>query len=289
MQNLTVTDVRFHKGDAAFLIDDGNTAILYDTGFGFTGYDVAENVRKLLKDRPLDYIFLTHSHYDHAMGAPYISRRYPEAKIVAGTYAASVFTREGAKRTMRKLDGEVAIRCGITEYEFLGDELRVDITVEDGDVIRAGDLTFEAIFLPGHTKCSIAYYCRERKLLLSVETLGVYLGEGKIMPCYLVSYLDALRSMDRVQTMDIQHIVTPHYGLLSEAETAFFLRNMRKAAEDSARFYMEHLRSGDSPETIIEIFKREHWNGYLREIYPKDALELNTSIMIECIKRELMQ
>ena len=80
---LTITDVRAHPGDSAFLLDDGQTAILYDTGFAFTGYAVADNIRKALGDRPLDYIFLTHSHYDHALGTPYICARYPSAKVVA--------------------------------------------------------------------------------------------------------------------------------------------------------------------------------------------------------------
>ena len=66
---LTITDVRAVAGDSAFLIDDGETAVLCDTGFGFTGYSVADNIQRILGDRPLDYILLTHSHYDHALGS----------------------------------------------------------------------------------------------------------------------------------------------------------------------------------------------------------------------------
>ena len=77
--DIKVTDVRCQKGDAAFLIDDGKTSILYDTGFGFTGYAVAEIIKKILGERPLDYIFLTHSHDDHALGSAYILRHFPNA------------------------------------------------------------------------------------------------------------------------------------------------------------------------------------------------------------------
>ena len=70
--NIKITDVRCRKGDAAFLIDDGKTSILYDTGFGFTGFAIADKVKAVLGDRKLDYIFLSHSHYDHALGAPYV-------------------------------------------------------------------------------------------------------------------------------------------------------------------------------------------------------------------------
>jgi glyoxylase-like metal-dependent hydrolase (beta-lactamase superfamily II) len=81
---IKVIDVRCNKADAAFLLDDGSTTILYDTGFGFTGDAIAQNIRAYLGERNLDYIFLTHSHYDHALGSAYVLRHYPDAKVVAG-------------------------------------------------------------------------------------------------------------------------------------------------------------------------------------------------------------
>ena len=56
---MKITDVRAVPGDSAFLLDDGKTAILCDTGFAFTGCTVAENIKKALGDRPLDYISMT--------------------------------------------------------------------------------------------------------------------------------------------------------------------------------------------------------------------------------------
>ena len=101
MNDLKITDVRVQKGDSAFLIDDGETAILYDTGFGFTGYGVAENIRAVLGERKLDYIFLTHSHYDHALGSAYILRRYPDAKVAAGAYYKQLALRLSYRRSCR--------------------------------------------------------------------------------------------------------------------------------------------------------------------------------------------
>lgn len=52
MKHLTITDVRICPGDSGFLIDDGNTAILYDTGFGFTASQMAKRSdRSLAIDR----------------------------------------------------------------------------------------------------------------------------------------------------------------------------------------------------------------------------------------------
>lgn len=284
MNEIRVTDVRCQKGDSAFLLDDGKTAVLYDTGFGFTGFDVADNIKSALGERPLDYIFLTHSHYDHALGSAYILRRYPEAKVVAGRYAAGVFKRDGAKRVMRDLDAKFAAKCGVYDYEFLGDELRVDIPVDDGDIVEAGDMRFEVLSLPGHTRCSVGYYCRERSLLLSSETLGVYDGDKLITPSYLVGYEMALNSIDRVSQLDIKQILAPHYGLLSEEQTEFFLSNMRAASVEAAEMIAEGLRAGKSDSQLIAQFKARYRNDSVKAIYPEDAVDLNTSIMIELIR-----
>lgn len=288
MNNIKITDVRCEKGDSAFLIDDGKTSILYDTGFGFTGFEVAKNIKSVLGERKLDYIFLTHSHYDHALGSAYILRYYPDAKVVAGTYAVGVFQRDGAKRTMRELDFKFATKCGIENYEFLGDELRVDIPVNDGDTIQAGDMCFEALNLPGHTRCSVGFFCKEMELLLSSETLGVYDGEKTIVPSYLVSYANAIASIERVEKLKISHVIAPHYGILSEKQTRYFLDNMKSASERTALDIVDSLKKGKTSDEIISEFKDKYWHGYIREIYPEDAVNLNTSIMIELVKRELL-
>ena len=90
MLDLKITDVRALPGDSGFLIDDGTTSILYDSGFAFTGYKLAENIKKALGERELDYIFLTHSHYDHAAGSAYVKKVFPGVKVVAGEYAAKI-------------------------------------------------------------------------------------------------------------------------------------------------------------------------------------------------------
>lgn len=288
MKELKVYDVRVQLGDSSFLLDDGETAILYDTGFGFTGFGVAENIKKHLGERRLDYIFLTHSHYDHALGSAYIIQRYPEAKVVAGAYAASIFPREGAKKVMRELDRKFADKCGVGEYPFLGDKLRVDIPVNDGDIIEAGDMRFEVIDLPGHTKCSVGFYCAERGLLLSSETLGVYDGGEIIVPSYLVGYEMSLRSIERAEKLEIKNLLSPHLGILTEQQTEFFLNNMKQASITAAEFIADSIRSGMSDEDIISEFKRRYVRGYIADIYPDDAAVLNTTIMIGLIKREVL-
>lgn len=289
MSNLSITDVRVRPGDAAFLLDDGETAILYDTGFGFTGFAVADKIKTLLGERTLDYIFLTHSHYDHALGSAYIKQRYPEAIVVAGEYATKIFQKPTAKAVMRELDQKFAETCGVFEYEDLTDALQVDFPVSDGSKICAGKLTFEAIDLPGHTRCSVGYYCAEHKLLLGSETIGVFNGTDDVVPSYLVGVQLALDSITRVSELDIQQILVPHYGILNREETAFYLKRAEERAKSTAETIANQLREGKTEEEILSWFKDEFYHDYIKTIYPIDAMELNTRIMIELVKKELLQ
>ena len=287
MLNLKVTDVRVLPGDSAFLIDDGKTSILYDSGFAFTGYKVAENIKIALGERKLDYIFLTHSHYDHALGSVYALKYWPDAKVVAGEYAAKIFAKDSAKAVMRDLDRKFAHASGVTEYEDLIDDLRVDIAVCDGDVVKAGDMEFLVIHLPGHTRCSVGYYCRDKKLLLGCETIGAYGGGDIVVPSYLVGYKMTIESIKKVKAMDIDYILTPHYGILDKEQTKIYLKNAEINARDVAEKISEMLKSGSTDKEVFSYFKERFYSGYIESIYPIDAMELNTNIMIKLIKEEL--
>lgn len=284
---LTITDVRSIPGDSAFLIDDGTTAVLYDTGFGFTGYAVADNVRRVLGDRLLDYILLTHSHYDHALGSVCLRKRYPHVQVVAGTYAQKIFQKPTARAVMRDLDRKAAESCGVSRYEDLIDELRADISVDDGDIIRCGQMEFTAVELPGHTKCSVGYYLAENQLLLASESLGVFIGDGVYLPSFLVGYQMTLDSIRKAWDLDIRQMLIPHYGVVSEAEAREYLANGEKTARESAEMILSRLGQGSTTEEILEYMTDILYTDQVRQSYPYAAFRMNTKIMIDLIRREL--
>lgn len=288
LHTITITDVRPTMGDSGFLLDDGTTSVLYDTGFAFTGYRLAEAVKKVLGSRKLDYIFLTHSHYDHALGAMYVKKYWPDAKIAAGEYAAKIFAKPTARAVMRDLDRKMAASCGVETYEDLIDTLSVDIFLQDGDILHAGDMDFTVVALPGHTRCSVGFYLAENRLLLGTETLGLFGGPGIVMPSYLVGYGITLNSIRRAENLDIESLLLPHYGLLTCEETTAFLGNCRKSAVYTGETMAGILQSGGTDADAFSWFKDTFYHGHVKATYPRDAMELNTGIMIKMIRKELL-
>ncbi|MBE6705285.1 MAG: MBL fold metallo-hydrolase [Ruminococcaceae bacterium] len=286
MADIKVTDVREKAGDAAFLIDNGTTSIMYDSGFAFTGYKVADRIKSILGKRQLDYIFLTHSHYDHALGSVYAKRYYPDTKVVAGEYAAKIFAKPSAKALMRELDKKFAKKCGVYEYEDLIDELSVDIPVCDGDIIKAGELEFKVISLPGHTKCSVGFYESGLKLLLGCETLGVFNGKDDIVPSYLVGYKTTMNSIERVLGLDIESIVVPHYGLITGDTAKLYLKKSYETTKKTTEDFVALMKEGKSNADILQVFKDRFYHGEIINAYPIDAMTLNVGIMTDLIRRE---
>ena len=286
---LSITDVRVLPGDCAFLLDNGRTAVLYDTGFGFTGEGIAQNIRQILGERKLDYILLTHSHYDHVLGACYIARLYPDVKIVAGEYVQKIFAKPTARATMHALDRSAASKEGVEAYEDLTDMLRVDIAVKDGDEIVCGDMKFRVIGLPGHTKCSVGYYMEENCLLLGSETLGVYLDGGVYLPSYLVGYQMTMDSFAKAKALDIESLLIPHYGVVCGEAAQAFLDGSERAARETAQKICEILVSGGTKEDAFAWFEEHIYIESVRPAYPYEAFKLNTGILIDLIARELVQ
>ncbi len=282
---LKVADVRVTGGDSSFLVYNDTVSILYDTGFGFNGDKLTRNIEEVLGERDLDYIFLTHSHYDHCLGTPYVKKRYPNAQVVAGEYTASVFNRPNAIAKMAELDHAHAKTCGIEEYEFLGDSLKVDIVVKDGDVVDAKGKAFRVIATPGHTKCCISFYQEDEGLFLSTETLGIYSREG-VLPIILVSYEDAFRSIDRLIEIAPKKILVPHLGVLEGEDRDIYLKRVKDDCIRARDFVIEEYRQGKSRDEVVKAFVHGYLRPYLGEIYPLAAAYLNTSIMVDLIKRE---
>ena len=108
-------------------------------------FDACDEVIK--KHNKLDYILNTHHHVDHVDGNLKLKKKY-NSKILG----------------------------------FEGDKDRIpgiDILLKDGQYFKIGELNFEVIYIPGHTKGHVAYYFEKQKIVFSGDTL-FSLGCGRV-------------------------------------------------------------------------------------------------------------
>ena len=282
----TITDVSGAPGGEAFLLETEEGCALIDSGFAFCAERMAAKIRERLCGRPLRYVLLTHSHYDHASGSVFVRDEWPDVQIVGSAYAEKIFAKSSAQAVMREMNDNAARLAGAYLYDDRIDRLRLDRTVSEGDVLSLGSMKLETVEAPGHTKCCIAFWCEKEKLLISCETLGVDAGGGLVVPCYLVGYGLAMRSIKKLTALGAEAVLVPHRGLFTGKACRNFIERAVYWNQEAMRRVRDGLRAGKTAEMLAREFKALFYNDVTASLQPEKACDLNLSYMIPMLVRE---
>ena len=212
---------------------------------------------------------------------------YPDAPVLAHEYAAQVFQKPGAKRVMREMDQSAAALFGVTAYTDRIDALHADRILRDGDTVTVGAHAFTVLHQPGHTRCSIAFWCESERLLIASETLGVPAGGDLVAPAYLIGYGCTLDAIDRALALPVERMLLPHNGVLEgAARCRHFLENARFwAVEAHERVHAAH-RAGADEAACIELLYKLFYTPETAHGQPEKAFRLNASYMVPMLLRE---
>lgn len=124
--------------------------------------DPGEYTQKLIdtideKEIDVKYILLTHGHFDHILGVPYLKEKT----------GAQVMIHQNDATCLG--DEKESLMYGISPG--LQVPLKPDKVFGDGDRISFGDVTFEVMFTPGHTKGSVCFICEEERCIFTGDTM----------------------------------------------------------------------------------------------------------------------
>lgn len=130
-----------------YIIKCGESSMVIDPG------DEAERLIRTCEKKKLkpELILLTHGHIDHTNAAQNLKDHF------------------GAKVVCHKSDRYMVESEVISIWDLPRRTCQVDSTVDDGDIIRIGDLEFKVIHTPGHTEGSICLLVNS--FLFSGDTL----------------------------------------------------------------------------------------------------------------------
>ena len=169
------------------LIDEAtNKAAIVDPG------DEADRILTTfpLRDLEVEYIFLTHGHYDHTTAVPELHEALPNAKVYIHKEDAN-----GAGTHLFPLAGQ------ISDLHYYG----------EGDKLPLGELTVKVLHTPGHSPGSV---------VLQVEDVlfcGDTLFAGSCGRCDLRggSFPQMLQSLKRLYELPGNYHVLPGHDTLS--------------------------------------------------------------------------
>lgn len=116
--------------------------------------EASQKMIDFIGDADLEYILLTHGHFDHIGGVKEIKEKYG-VKVVISKEDANMLT--SGKQSL-------AAFCGIKQ-----ENTEADITVSDGDEITLGETSIKVMSTPGHTKGGVCYIVDD--VIFSGDTL----------------------------------------------------------------------------------------------------------------------
>ena len=279
-----------HPAGNCQLILGSHSAILMDCGISFCAVETVEQIKKTLGCRPLSAIILSHSHYDHITGLPWIRQAFPDVPVYAHPYTKAVFAKAGALATIQQLCRNAQMLYGAPFHggDFSNAQLETTHLLTDGKTLPFDDSYLQVIFTPGHTKDAVSVDFPSEKITWICETLGVPRPDGRVQPCFLSSYLDTLNSLERISHLgERQYIVSHTSGVLSLAQSAEFLALSQEAVTHSAELIAELFRTGKDYDGIFEGYAKQYWSELYRPVWPFEAFSMNTAAAIKAVLNEL--
>lgn len=123
--------------------------------------EASDKMYAFIGNADLEYILLTHGHFDHIMGARDVKEKYG-AKVVVSASDEPMLS-----------SGKLSLASFMDAVQ---NNVKSDIVVSDGDVINLGSLEIKVIATPGHTKGSVCYLVENA--LFSGDTL-FYMSCGR--------------------------------------------------------------------------------------------------------------
>lgn len=141
-----------------YVIHDNKDAIIVDPSCYFESEQ--EQLKKYIDEQKLEikHLIVTHFHFDHLMGASYVS----------STWNIPL----SAHKEYIHLAGNFDIS---TQSYFFGFSVKnppnPKILLNDGDAITLGNYEFKVLHVPGHSPCCLALYQEQCKILITGDTL----------------------------------------------------------------------------------------------------------------------
>lgn len=157
---------------------------------------VLNHLKEHIKPEDLEYIILTHYHFDHVLGVP---------KLKEGTKA---------KVMIHELDAKF--------LDFKPDEL-----LKDNDVIDLGDCSLKVIHTPGHTPGSICLYEPKSNSLFSGDTVFAHGSFGRTDLGGDIQQL--VESLKRLSKLDVEIIYPGHDEIIEQIPREQIKDSLRNA------------------------------------------------------------
>jgi len=277
-----------HKTSEGNLLMGEEYTALFDCGMAHCAEGTIHNIKNALKGRQLDYLFITHTHYDHIGALPFLRDEWPSLRLVTSQTGAAILLRDTPRRVIRELSTVAANEYNVKiDTAYSDDAFRADVIVKDGEIIPLGGVSVITLETPGHTRDSLSFFIPELELLIVSETMGFLIPGGAMYPTYLTSFNDVVKSIEKCRKTPCKFLSLPHHGIVDEDANGFFDKAL-EAVTDCRDFILDMNEKKLDQEAMFEKYIQKYGDKKLLSYQPWDAFTVNAHATIACTLREFV-
>lgn len=275
----------------AFLVTGKDRVVLVDAGPAFMGPRYLNEIRQLLgTGSGPDFLFHTHSHFDHVGGTPFLVRHFPEMKMGGSETFARRLSQTWTRKTLTDLNRTLAPK-DIKDSDFIpGDfdfsTLTVERILKDGESVDlGGGASIEIIATPGHTPDCLSFFLPHLRAAVAGDALGIIPGDSfRVAPQFLSGYEDYLDSIERVRKKAPKTIVLGHHSVISETESERFFAAAVADCRTFRKMIEQYLKEAQmQEEKVVQRIKASAYHTLRRGKQPEAAFLLTLTAQVRLI------
>lgn len=248
-----------------YIVKGREMRLMIDAGINLMGPAYIASLEKIFGDRnALDYVFATHSHFDHLGSIPYLKRKLPRLRAGAAPRVGTLMKKESVLKLMAELSeherasfqdivGDEDVRIEAVDFEY---------SLKEGDRFDLGGVTCEVYEVPGHTGDALAFFIPEIRALFAAEACGLPEGDkdSDVHVQFLSSYDDYVASLEKIIGLQPKILCMAHTWIFTDEDAADFLQRSLAAAPRYRMLIETHLdaANGDIDAAIQAVAKKEY-------------------------------
>ena len=238
---------------------------MIDAGINMMGPAYIASLEKIFGDKnALDYVFATHSHFDHLGAIPYLKRKLPHLQAGAARRVGALMQKQSVLDLMTTLSElqRFFFQDIVGNEDVHIEPVDFEITLKEGDRFDLGGVTCEVYDVPGHTGDSLAFFIPEIRALFAGEAYGIPEGDkdGEVQVEFLSSYEDYVSSLEKMIRLQPKLIGMAHLWVFTDDDATAFLRRSLEATPRYRQLIETYLdaANGDIDTAVQSMVKKEY-------------------------------
>ncbi len=212
---------RQRLGCSVYLVHDQGDWLLIDIGFEDTAEEIVELIRQMdFSLANCKYLIATHADVDHIQGLKRAQELLPSAVTLGHPECQSVLAANDRILTYAEITAQ-GISIDLPP-------IRIDKTINEGDVIDLGGLKLDVWNTPGHTASQLAFKMGD--LLFSGDNIYRDGCVGNIDAHHGSDIPDFITSLERIRDADVKWLL-PSHGPIFRKEPKMIQKTIDRLTE----------------------------------------------------------